>query len=94
MNSRITIDVNENNQPVIKIQYKDSTDVRDKLVKIFLESFGYQSNWATHHYIGVSDGEGTTSTITPIPSSTRILEEESSIMASQVEVAKKFENKY
>lgn len=46
MNSRISIDVDHDNQPVIKIEYKDSDDVRDKLVKKFLETYGSASAWA------------------------------------------------
>ena len=46
MNSRITIDVNDQNQPIIKVDYKPSEDVRDKLVKKFLEGFGYNSVWS------------------------------------------------
>lgn len=46
MKSRITIDVNEDNQPIIKIEYNSSDDVRDKLVKRFLEAFGGESCWA------------------------------------------------
>lgn len=40
MKSKITVDVDYDNQPVIKIQYVDTEDIRDKLVKRFLESFG------------------------------------------------------
>ena len=39
MLSKITIDVDEDNSPIIKVQYAESEDVRDKLVKRFLESF-------------------------------------------------------
>lgn len=46
MKSRISIDVDNNNQPVIKIDYAESDDVRDKLVKIFIEGFGHNSNQA------------------------------------------------
>lgn len=40
MRSRITIDLDQDNQPIIKIDYLASEDVRDKMVKRFLESFG------------------------------------------------------
>lgn len=40
MKSKITIDVDFDNQPVIQIDYIDSPDVRDKLVKKFMETFG------------------------------------------------------
>ena len=51
MNSRITIDVNEDNQPVILIDYVDSADVRDKLVRRFMQGFGTESNFARIEYI-------------------------------------------
>lgn len=51
MKSRITIDVDYENQPIIKIEYLESEDVRDKLVKRFLESFGYDSIYCTHNFI-------------------------------------------
>ncbi len=50
MRSRITIEVDfdNGNDPVIKIECnKDSSDVRDKLLKQFIENFQHQSNWAT-----------------------------------------------
>lgn len=50
MRSRITIDVDYDNQPVIKIEYQHSDDVRDRLVKKFMESFGSQSYLATFFY--------------------------------------------
>lgn len=46
MKSRITIDVDVDNQPVIKIDYTYSDDVRDTLVKKFIESFGHESQEA------------------------------------------------
>lgn len=51
MNSRISIDVNEDNQPVIMIDYVDSADVRDKLVRRFMQGFGEESNFARIEYI-------------------------------------------
>lgn len=50
MKSRISIDVDHDNQPIIKIEYSESDDVRDKLVKRFLESFGGDSCWATFNF--------------------------------------------
>lgn len=50
MKSRITIDVNEHNQPIIKIEWNDSEDVRDKLVKRYLEKFGTDSHIAKFQY--------------------------------------------
>lgn len=40
MLSKVSIDVDEDNAPIIKIQHISSEDVRDKLVKRFLQSFG------------------------------------------------------
>lgn len=42
MKSRITIDVDYNNQPVVKIEYNSSEDVRDTLVKRFLEALSIE----------------------------------------------------
>lgn len=50
MKSRISIDVDLNNQPIIKIEYSPSEDVRDKLVKNFLQGFGSESRWAQFYY--------------------------------------------
>lgn len=50
MLSRISIDVDSDNQPIIKIEYKHSDDVRDKLVKKFMESFGSFSCFATFFF--------------------------------------------
>lgn len=46
MKSRVSIDVDQDNQPIIKIEYSPSEDVRDKLVKKFLETFEGESCWA------------------------------------------------
>ena len=46
MKSKITIDVDQDNQPIIKVEYSESDDVRDKLVKRFIENFGHNSNSA------------------------------------------------
>lgn len=50
MKSKITIDFDWDNQPIIRIEYEDSPDVRDKLVKRFMESFGGGSCFATFFY--------------------------------------------
>lgn len=56
MNSRITIDVNEANQPIIKVRYRDTEDVRDKLVKKFIE--GLQgSAWCRVQFVTGLDGK-------------------------------------
>ena len=50
MKSKLTIDLDFDNQPIIKIDYVPSEDVRDKMVKRFLESFGSSSAWARLKY--------------------------------------------
>ena len=50
MKSRISIDVDEFSQPVIKIEYEHSPDVRDKLVKQFADAFGGESYLASFFY--------------------------------------------
>lgn len=50
MKSKISIDVDWDNQPIIKIEYEDSPDVRDKLVKRFMETFAGESCWATFYF--------------------------------------------
>jgi hypothetical protein len=50
MKSKITIDVDWDNQPIIKIEYEDSPDVRDKLVKRFMEGFTGASCWASFYF--------------------------------------------
>lgn len=51
MKSKLTIDLAEDNQPIIRIEYNPSEDVRDKMVKRFLETFGGASCWARFQYI-------------------------------------------
>ena len=50
MKSKITIDMDWDNQPVIRIEYNESEDVRDKMVKRFMETFGGKSCWATFFF--------------------------------------------
>lgn len=66
MKSKITIDLAEDNQPVIKIQYVDSEDVRDKMIKRFIETFSYSSVWVRWSYEGVIS-DCSVSTLRPIP---------------------------
>lgn len=51
MKSKITIDLDEDNQPIILIDYVHSEDVRDKMVKKFMESFGNDSCYAKFGYL-------------------------------------------
>ena len=46
MKSRITIDVDYDNQPIIKIEYLESEDVRDKLLVQFLKEY---TPWIFNH---------------------------------------------
>lgn len=55
MKSKVTIDVDQDNTPILKVEYIPSEDVRDKLVKKFLEDFGAQSCWARTHYLHAPD---------------------------------------
>lgn len=59
MKSKITIDLDENNTPVVLIKYESSEDVRDKMVKRFLEKIGDKDN------IKFRYGENNTSIISP-----------------------------
>lgn len=51
MKSRITIDIDHDNQPIIRIHYLESEDVRDFLVKRFLETFGPDSSYASFRFV-------------------------------------------
>lgn len=68
MKSRISIDLDEDNQPIIKVDYVYSEDVRDKMVKKFLETFAADSCWARFQYIseGVYGGTSKTAIIRPL----------------------------
>ncbi len=67
MKSRISIDLDELNNPIIKIEYNQSDDLRDVVVKRFLESFGGDSQWAKFNFKGnVLDIENQTAYISPI----------------------------
>lgn len=66
MKSRISIDLDESNNPIIKIEYAHSDDVRDKMVKRFLEGFSGDSAWAKFQFSGISSS-GSTSQLLPIP---------------------------
>lgn len=54
MKSKITIEIDDDNQPIIKINYVESEDVRDSLVKRFLDTFGSEVCWAKFNYINYS----------------------------------------
>lgn len=67
MKSTIRIDVDHDNQPVIRIEYFPSEDVRDTLVKKFLETFG-GSCWARFFFRQSNDPQpvNTTAYLRPI----------------------------
>jgi hypothetical protein len=50
MLSKITIEIDHDNQPIIKIKYEASPDVRDSLVKRFMETFHGASCFATFFF--------------------------------------------
>jgi hypothetical protein len=47
MQSKIWIDIDEDNQPIIRIDYRPSSDVKDKMVKRFMDTFDKDSWFAT-----------------------------------------------
>jgi hypothetical protein len=51
MKSKITIEIDYDNQPIIRINYEPSDDVRDGLVKRFLETFGGKSSYASFRFV-------------------------------------------
>lgn len=69
MLSRIQIDLDNDNQPIIKIDYKSSEDVRDKMVKRFMETFGGDSWFATFHFLPttIDLGNNSAAVIRPLP---------------------------
>lgn len=69
MKSRISIDVDYDNQPIIRIEYSPSEDVRDKLVKRFMETFGGDSYFATFFYVNstLDMGQNRDAVIRPLP---------------------------
>jgi hypothetical protein len=82
MKSKITIDVDEDNAPIIKVEYVPSEDVRDKLVKKFLEDFGSAFCWARAKYIYSSDAPVINNTVIIRPIQLGQLEEEAQEMIS------------
>jgi hypothetical protein len=67
MKSKITIEIAHDNQPVILIDYQPSPDVRDTLVKRFLETFEGLSEYASFRFNEVPlDYNGSMARIRPI----------------------------
>jgi len=92
MQSRISIEVDfeNNNLPVIQIVSKDSDDVRDKLVKSFLQSFQHCSRWTTIQFVGNNlsykpDGTADSWTWKIAPITPEQLQEEINLMQIELE---------
>jgi hypothetical protein len=90
MKSRISIDVDWDNQPIIKIEYADSEDVRDKLVKRFLQAFGSESCWANFCYSDIYHPTqiNNLATIRPVPMNVYKLEEQLKMLQDTIEKVK------
>jgi hypothetical protein len=54
MKSRLTIEIDfeDGNKPVIEMKYESSDDVRDKLIKAFMEGLSSQSTWCRAMFYG------------------------------------------
>lgn len=50
MLSKIWIDLDHDNRPIVCIEYAQSEDIRDKMVKRFLDTFGADGYWAKFRY--------------------------------------------
>jgi len=66
MKSRIQIAMDWDNQPIIKIEYNPSDDVRDDMVHRFLHTFGGESCWANFYFTGTTDFGTKIASIRPI----------------------------
>lgn len=67
MKSKITIEIDHDNQPIIVIEYLPSLDVRDTLVKRFLETFGGKSEYASFRFVYTpASFEGSKARVRPI----------------------------
>jgi hypothetical protein len=53
MKSKITIEIDHDNQPIILITYEPSPDVRDVLIRRFLETFEGQSEYASFRFVEI-----------------------------------------
>lgn len=61
MQSKITIEIDfENgNEPILQIICRDSDDIRDKLIKAFLQKLRGSSTWCKIYCTHTTDGPGT-----------------------------------
>lgn len=46
---KVEVDFDHNNEPIIEILYRQSDDVRDKLIKSFIEKLGHVSSLCNIH---------------------------------------------
>lgn len=46
---KIEVDFDHNNEPIIEILYRQSDDVRDKLIRSFIDKLGQVSSWCEIH---------------------------------------------
>lgn len=87
MKSRISIDIDLDNKPYIKIEYIHSDDLRDKMVGRFLEEFGGEVCFAKFQYSAYPSPDKTISEIRPIPYGN--LKEEIKVMNRWIEHAER-----
>lgn len=66
MKSKIRIDLDQTNTPVIMVDYIESEDVRDKMVGRFIEGFGFNSNEAKIEFMITGNELSKQIMITPI----------------------------
>jgi hypothetical protein len=97
MKSRITIEVDfdNGNLPVIKIVSRESDDVRDKLLRSFLQQLNHKSRWCVIQYEGYDTvhEEGAIKytnnwTLRPIPPESFL--EEIKLMKTEIELSREF----
>jgi hypothetical protein len=87
MKSKITIEIDWDNQPIICINYFHSEDVRDSLVKRFLETFGGDSCIAHFSFFNAINTEYVNSRATIRPMSPKDLARDSGFYKGQIENA-------
>jgi hypothetical protein len=68
MESRITIEVDfeDNNEPYIRIKSAYTDDLRDKLLRKFIETFGHQNGWLKFSFSGRDENDNDYYRITAI----------------------------
>jgi len=91
MKSKITIDVIGSPSPVITIEQTESDDVRDKLVKNFLDSLGNYSYWCRVDFHPMTENADTR-IANIVPLRLDELEKEISFMLKNIAHCKSIEN--